>query len=129
MKNSKNLPTSNVISIIAIIISCAAILITLFTTNMTKEQYVNDKGRIAELRRDPTITTVGNFDGCEVKYFNRGTKDNSFYSTKCENTITTTDAKGMPTVFNAEVEPEDEMNHRDERKKMSNRIMSSMKTL
>jgi ABC-type Fe3+-hydroxamate transport system substrate-binding protein len=123
------IPISAVFSFFSVVISCTAILISIGSSNVSKEQYINEKSRIAELKRDPIITTLGSVDGCEVKYFNLGSKENSFYSTKCVNTVTITDASGKPTVFNANDEPEDEMNHRDSRKKMSKDIVNASSKL
>jgi uncharacterized lipoprotein YehR (DUF1307 family) len=37
---------------------------------------------------NPDITKLGTFDGCEVKYVDRGYESNSFYMAKCGNTVT-----------------------------------------
>ena len=37
----------------------------------------------------PDIITLGTFDGCEVKYVDRGFREQSFYLAKCGNTSTT----------------------------------------
>lgn len=39
---------------------------------------------------NPDINNVGTFDGCEVKYVDRGYRDSSFYIAKCGNTSTAT---------------------------------------
>ena len=39
---------------------------------------------------DPAINNVGTFDGCEVKFIDRGYHNFSFYIAKCGNTTTTT---------------------------------------
>ena len=39
---------------------------------------------------NPSVQDVGVFDGCEVKYVNRGYQDQSFYIARCNDTTTTT---------------------------------------
>ncbi len=40
--------------------------------------------RRAALRANPEITDIGEFDGCSVRYVNRGTHGQSFYLAKCD---------------------------------------------
>jgi len=40
--------------------------------------------------KNPEIYDLGTFDGCGVKYVNRGYKDNSFYIARCGTTSTAT---------------------------------------
>lgn len=44
-----------------------------------------------QLKSNPQIVNIGTIEGCEVKYVNRGYKDNSFYIAKCNGTQTTTE--------------------------------------
>lgn len=39
---------------------------------------------------NPSILDVGEYDGCSVKYVNRGWDSQSFYIARCGNTTTTT---------------------------------------
>ena len=43
-----------------------------------------DDDRRAALHANPEITDIGEFDGCAVRYVNRGTHDRSFYLAKCD---------------------------------------------
>lgn len=43
-----------------------------------------------ELRANPSVSEVGEFDGCQVTFVNRGYESNSFYMAKCPGTATTT---------------------------------------
>jgi hypothetical protein len=42
------------------------------------------------LLSNPEISIVGKFDGCEVKFVDRGYHSYSFYIARCDNTTTTT---------------------------------------
>ena len=44
----------------------------------------------AALLAKPEITAVGEFDGCAVKYVNRGYKIDSFFIARCTDTTVTT---------------------------------------
>ncbi len=49
-----------------------------------------EQARIEELQKNPEISVVGTFDGCEVKFVNRYYRDHSFYLARCADTSTTT---------------------------------------
>jgi hypothetical protein len=98
---------------VVVLLSCTAALIAVcVSSNISQEEYVKEKTRIAQLKREPIITTVSSTKGCEVKYFNRGTKENSFSTSQCGNIVTMTSSDGTMTKYDVSVEPEDEMNNR-----------------
>jgi hypothetical protein len=56
-----------------------------------------------EMLTNPDINFVGVYEGCEVKYVDRGYQAKSFYLARCSNTTTTTrnyyEQSGKTTVF------------------------------
>lgn len=70
----------------------AAIVATLFLTAC-------DPASVTEHKLHPEVSDVGTFDGCEVKYVNRGYRDDSFFLAKCGDTATQTSiyAQGKTT--------------------------------
>jgi hypothetical protein len=56
-----------------------------------------------EMLANPAINLVGIYEGCEVKYVDRGYQSKSFYIAKCGNTTTFTrnytEQSGKTTVF------------------------------
>jgi len=50
----------------------------------------DDEAQAKELLRNPEITVIGNFDGCEVKFVNRYYRDHSFYLARCGATAAVT---------------------------------------
>ena len=42
------------------------------------------------LLKSPAISDIGVFDGCQVKFIDRGNESRSFYIARCESTHTTT---------------------------------------
>ena len=64
----------------------------LLTSAMTMMFFLtgcNNEEAQAKLNNPQTIN-IGEFDGCEVKFVDRGYESNSFYIAKCGNTTTTT---------------------------------------
>lgn len=61
----------------------------------------------------PEVTNVGTFDGCEVKYVDRGYQINSFYLAKCASTATLTQnyivQQGKASVFQRRTQIIDEV--------------------
>lgn len=55
------------------------------------------------LLANPDVINVGTYDGCEVKYIDRGYRESSFYLARCGNTATTTrnwkEQQGKTQVF------------------------------
>lgn len=49
-----------------------------------------------KLFKQPEITQIGTFDGCNVSYVNRGNQSVSFYIAKCNNTETRTTIEQHP---------------------------------
>jgi len=47
-----------------------------------------DDGVIAAKKMNPVITNIGDFDGCNVKYVDRGYTSDSFFMAKCGDTVT-----------------------------------------
>ena len=46
--------------------------------------------RAKALNANPVVVDIGTFDGCSVKFVNRGWKDDSFYIARCDTTVTQT---------------------------------------
>lgn len=62
-----------------------------------------------KLKASPETVRIGTFDGCEVKYVNRGYMYDSFFMARCDSTVTTTTnipGKGATRVTNITVEIE-----------------------
>lgn len=59
--------------------------------------------RAAALHQQPVVSDIGEFDGCQVKFVNRGYQVDSFFIARCGNTATTTrnfsETQGKSTVF------------------------------
>lgn len=53
-------------------------------------QSEKEKEAVAQQMKNPIITNVGTFDGCEVKYVNRYYSENSFYLARCGSTTAAT---------------------------------------
>lgn len=49
----------------------------------------DEQERMAALMANPQVDDIGDFDGCHVKYVDRGYNVNSFFIAKCGNTTTT----------------------------------------
>lgn len=72
---------------IGFIVCLITLAISALLTGCTSEA---DVAHLKKLKTEPEITKIGTYDDCEVKYVNRGDRDNSFFLAKCDNTQTIT---------------------------------------
>ncbi len=63
----------------------------------------DDDERAAALRQKPSVSDLGDIDGCQVKFVNRGYQADSFFIARCGDTSTTTrnysEQQGKSSVF------------------------------
>jgi hypothetical protein len=78
------------------------------------------------LYKNPVVQNVGQYEGCDVKFVNRGYQNVSFYIAKCGQTVTTTSnyetKSGKTTVFNRNTTIVDIDNEIDRLKQEKERI-------